>query len=333
MILALNNQNGSGHECANKIMKFWVGVTDNKWYEFLASRKPDEVNFWRPSGFGSFQAIPSGAPFLFKLHSPHNFIAGGGFFVKHSNLPLSMAWEAFGDKNGASSIEALQILIEKFRSNKPREHDPVIGCTILATPFFFSRQDWIPVPSGWAPNIVQGRRYGTEEPEGEKLWSDVQDRLHKQLVHDFIGKTDGASPQAEEVARYGPEFLARARLGQGAFRVLVTDAYTRRCAVTGERTLPALEAAHIKPFAKSGPHLTTNGLLLRSDLHKLFDLGYLSITPELSVEVSRKIKEEYENGKDYYALHGRQLVIVPPNLTDRPSSQFLDWHNRNVFLG
>jgi len=61
-------------------MKFWIGVTENKWFEFLSARSPDEVNFWRPSGFGSFQAVPTDSLFLFKLHSPHNFIAGGGFF-------------------------------------------------------------------------------------------------------------------------------------------------------------------------------------------------------------------------------------------------------------
>jgi putative restriction endonuclease len=150
-------------------MKFYVGVTDNKWFEFLASRKPDEVNFWRPGGSGSFQIIPSGAPFLFKLHSPDNFIAGGGFFVSHSNLPLSLAWEAFGEKNGAASLEALQAMIEKFRSNKPHENDPTIGCTILANPFFLQRRDWIPAPSNWAPSIVQGKSYESEERIGREV--------------------------------------------------------------------------------------------------------------------------------------------------------------------
>jgi putative restriction endonuclease len=82
-----------------------------------------------------------------------------------------------------------------------------------------------------------------------------------------------------------------------------------------------------------GPHVIANGLLLRSDLHKLFDSGYLSVTPDLSVQVSRKIKEEYENGRDYYELDGRKLVVVPATEKDRPSSQFLEWHNSNVYLG
>jgi putative restriction endonuclease len=96
--------------------------------------------------------------------------------------------------------------------------------------------------------------------------------------------------------------------------------------------LPALEAAHIKPFAKSGPNVTANGLLLRSDLHKLFDSGYLSVAPDLFVEVSRKIKEEFENGRDYYALHGRKLAVVPAIEKERPSTQYLEWHNNNVYL-
>jgi len=314
-------------------MKFYVGITDNKWFEFLASRRPDEVNFWRPGGTGSFQVIPTGAPFLFKLHSPDNFITGGGFFVKHSNLPLSLAWEAFGEKNGAASLESLQALIEQFRSNKPREHDPIIGCIILANPFFLQRQDWIPAPSSWASSIVQGKSYETDDVIGAELWAEVKARLARVEPEKSLARADGASLQAEDSPRYGAEFLTRARLGQGAFRVLVTDAYTRRCAITGERTLPALEAAHIQPFAKLGPNVTQNGLLLRSDLHKLFDLGYVSVTPDLSVEVSRKIKEEYENGRDYYALHGRKLVVVPSTVKDRPSSKFLGWHNSNVYLG
>ncbi len=314
-------------------MKFWIGVTDNKWFEFLSARLPDEVNFWRPSGLGSFQAVPTDSLFLFKLHSPHNFIAGGGFLVKHSNLPLSLAWEAFGEKNGAASLEELRLRIEKFRAKKPREHDPVIGCTILANPFFFQRKDWIPAPSDWSSNIVQGKTYDTDQEIGGQLWMKVQEQLQISHLHRQIDKAGIAPLAAEEEARYGTQFLTRARLGQGAFRVLVTEAYARRCAVTGERTLPALEAAHIMPFAKSGPNLTANGLLMRSDLHKLFDLGYISVTPDLHVEVSRKIKEEYENGRAYYDLHGKALVTTPAAPNDRPSSQFLHWHNQNVYLG
>jgi putative restriction endonuclease len=132
---------------------------------------------------------------------------------------------------------------------------------------------------------------------------------------------------------YGKSILAKVRLGQGAFRVLVTDAYTRRCSVTGERTLPVLEAAHIKPFAVAGPHIISNGLLLRSDVHKLFDSGYLTITSDHKTEVSKRIKDEFENGKEYYQFHGKSLLYLPAENTDRPRAEFIQWHNENVYKG
>jgi putative restriction endonuclease len=91
------------------------------------------------------------------------------------------------------------------------------------------------------------------------------------------------------MGRYGTPVLVRPRLGQGAFRLLVADIYKRRCAITQERTLPALDAAHVRPYAEGGVHDVTNGLLLRRDLHSLFDRGYVTVTPELRFEVSRRI--------------------------------------------
>ena len=120
--------------------------------------------------------------------------------------------------------------------------------------------------------------------------------------------------------------LVLPRLGQGAFRVLVTDAYRRRCAITGERTLPVLDAAHIKPYSESGPHRLDNGLLLRTDVHTLFDAGYLTVTPDLRVRVSRRIREEFENGRDYYALDGRKLT-GPVASAPPPKREYLEWHS------
>jgi putative restriction endonuclease len=150
-------------------------------------------------------------------------------------------------------------------------------------------------------------------------------------VQERLRQTTTISNQIES-PRFGEEYLTRARLGQGTFRVLVTEAYERRCAITGERTLPVLEAAHIKPYAKSGPHLIANGLLLRSDLHILFDDGYLTVTEDLQVKISRSIKEKFENGREYYRYQGRAL-LVPDGLGQRPSAEFLRWHNTRVFQG
>lgn len=303
-------------------MKIWVGVTDGVWFEYLRARGPDEVNFWQPSGGRQFKALEPGEPFLFKLHSPKNFIVGGGFFVRHTTLPCSLAWASFGDKNGVADIGRFHTRIAKYRHSDRIEPDPVIGCSILTEPFFWPEDMWIPIPANWAPNIVQGKGYSTTEPLGATLWQDVLSRLTR-------------TPQERDIRyeqpRYGEEYLARARLGQGAFRVLVTEAYQKRCAITGERTLPVLEAAHIQPFAAEGPNRVSNGLLLRSDLHILFDHGYLTVMPDHRVLVSARIKEEFENGRDYYAHQGKPLLILPTNAIDRPSSEFLRWHNEKVY--
>jgi putative restriction endonuclease len=68
--------------------------------------------------------------------------------------------------------------------------------------------------------------------------------------------------------------------------------------------LPVLEAAHIRPHGSGGPHQPENGLLLRSDLHTLFDQGYMTVdADELKVVVSGRIREEFENGRDYKPSH------------------------------
>lgn len=301
-------------------MKLWVGVTDRNWFEFLRARQPEEVNFWQPSAKRRAAVLEAGAPFLFKLHSPHNFIVGGGFFVRYSVLPARLAWEAFGLNNGVPDYAALRRRVEQYRA-APLDGDPEIGCNVLNGPFFWPEDTWIPVPSDWAPNIVQGKGYASTEPAGAQLWSAVLQRL-----------TPAEDNQASESPRFGADYLTHARLGQGAFRVLVTDAYQRRCAISGERTLPVLEAAHIRPYSDSGPHLVSNGLLLRSDLHTLFDRGYITVTPALHVEVSRRIREEFNNGREYYKHHGQPLAVKPGSPFECPSPDFLRWHNDSRFL-
>src|SRR2546427_5557855 len=306
-------------------MKIWIGVTDKNWYEHLMRLAPEEVNFWQPSGSRTFRVLQPGEPFLFKLHSPENFIVGGGFFVRYSALPASLAWEAFEGKNGVGSLEDLISRVRRYRVDA-QSIDPVIGCNVLAEPFFLPRSEWIAVPANWSANIVQGKSYDTESEEGENLWGAVQQFM-------ALGQSAReAGPESpDEGFRFGAEYLARGRLGQGAFRVLVTDAYLRRCAITGEKTLPVLEAAHIKPFALNGPNYVRNGILLRSDLHKLFDLGYVTVTPELRLEVSPRLKAEWENGREYYAYHGKDLLCRPTDAASFPSGEFLQWHNENTF--
>ncbi|SFQ28176.1 HNH endonuclease [Caldicoprobacter faecalis] len=315
-------------------MRIYVGVTDNNWYKFLSKISPDEVNFWRPSDKNYFRAIDVGDMFLFKLHSPIDYIVGGGFFVRYSRLPVSLAWEIFAQKNGVEDYNDFLAAIYKYRkTNRLIEPDPVIGCIVLSSPFFFPESEWISVPEDWKSNIVQGKTYDTSSLIGKKLYEQVEERLIKMKLNEPMHYEE--ADRVEEyvnVNRYGAPTIVYPRIGQGTFKVLVTEAYNRRCAISGEKTLPALEAAHIKPYSKGGIHSVKNGLLLRRDLHTLFDRGYITIDENLYIVVSKRIKEDYGNGRDYYAFHGKKLSVIPNNANERPDPQFLRWHNENVFL-
>jgi putative restriction endonuclease len=312
-------------------MKLYLGVTDNNWYNFLAQQNREDVNFWQPGGNAKFKLLTSGAPFLFKLKSPINAIGGVGFFSSHTFLPISIAWDAFGNGNGCNSFNELQKMILQYRQDRSNIN-PTIGCIVLTNPIFFKKEDWIAVPEDWSGSIVQGKSYSTDTEIGLRLWNKVEQLLQKYLF--LVPDEEKSQLILEEPgAIYGKSVLTKVRLGQGAFRVLVTDAYNRKCAISGERTLPVLEAAHIKPYAESGPHFISNALLLRSDLHKLFDSGYLTITSDLKVEVSKRIKEEFENGREYYRFHGGELFTLPNRIMDKPETRFVEWHNENIFKG
>lgn len=300
-----------------------IAVTDSDWYDMLRQQPGlAEVNFWAPSA-ASFRALQPGEMFLFKLHAPRNVIVGGGIFAYANALPCSLAWEAFREANGARSLPEMRARIARYRRTDPADRsDFEIGCRILTQPFFFDEADWIPVPASWSPNIVSFKTYDTGEPDGLALWDAVNDRLNR----------PGFPGMAEPQARFGEPQLIRPRLGQGAFRVLVTDSYNRRCAITQERTLPALEAAHIRPYGEGGEHEARNGLLLRRDIHSLFDAGYVTVTPDLRFEVSRRIREEFDNGRHYYELHGKP-IFAPADRLRSPDVEALRWHNEYAFRG
>jgi putative restriction endonuclease len=304
-------------------VRAYVGITDGDWFKALdAQSNLEEVNFWQPGGNRAFRALEPGELFLFKLHSPRNYIVGGGLFAHATILPISLAWSAFEVRNGAHDLLEMRARVAKYRrSPERRASDPLeeydIGCILLQQPFFLPEDRWVPVPADWKPNIVQGRTYDLMVEPGRTLWANVQ------LAHNL--------PRVAPIERSrGAPQLIFPRLGQGSFRVLVTDAYARRCAISNERTLPALDAAHIVPYRVAGEHRIDNGLLLRKDLHALFDAGYVTVTPEFKVEVSRRIREEFENGRDYYRFHGWD-VRRPASPGATPSRAALAYHNTNVF--
>ena len=250
--------------------------------------------------------------------------------MRFLRLPLRLAWQAFGEANGVHSQAEMRTRIAKYRRQPiGPDDDPYIGCILLEEPFFLQEADWIPAPPDFSPNIVAGKGYGLDTDAGAAIYRQVGERLSQPTVAGI--PTSPALTAVADAARFGKPVLVNPRLGQGSFRVLVTDAYDNRCAMTGERTRPVLQAAHIRPYAQDGEHRLDNGLLLRSDLHTLFDEGYLTIGPDdRRIVVSKRIREEFENGRAYYALHGLRIADpVKPEYA--PSRENLLYHAQSVF--
>lgn len=301
-------------------MRGFIGVTDGQWASFLAARGATEVNFWLPSPNTGFRALQYGEPFLFKTHYPDNRIVGGGFFEHFAVLRASEAWDFIGEGNGCATLDEMVQRVRKYRRHS-NERDPEVGCVILNDTHFFDPAQCPPAPASMARNIVRGKGY--ELPTSD---SEVEAAFRLLL--------EGPATSVPYVVDLGPTrgqpVQVVPRLGQGGFRAVVLDAYQGTCAITGHRIRPTLQAAHIKPVAEGGEHRVDNGLLLRSDVHTLFDRGYLTVDNRLRLRVSPRLRDEFGNGEEFYSREG-DLIWMPTRRAARPASQFLQWHQETVF--
>ncbi len=318
-------------------MKAYWHPTDLGWFRFLRERQrrrtgADEINFWKPQG-GGFASLGRGDPFFFELKSPTNAVGGFGFFERFERLPLSVAWDAFGEDNGAPDLPAFDAQVRGYRTADPadRLHNYDIGCIMLSRPVFFDDDHFVQRAHDWRiQGAVIGGKFDTDVGEGRRVWEEC-------CVRAAVEGWQLPSPSAvAEGPRYGDPRLVAPRRGQKTFQLAVIAAYDRACAVSGEHSLPVLEAAHIRPYAEDGSHETSNGLLLRSDIHRLFDRGFVTVTPDYQFKVSSRLLADYRNGRTYYDLERRLRegggIRLPSSSGDRPNRELLDWHGRERFV-
>jgi len=307
-------------------VKAYVGVTDPDWYRFLSARTHiREVNFWRPYGSRVFKVLVPGEPFIFKTRYPQNRIVGGAIFEGFVSLKISQAWDFFGEGNGVNSIEEL---IDRLRAITGESLDDVgdreIGCVLLRDTWFLKDDELLPAPQTFSANIVQGKSYIYP---GEDAIIDV-------IVQRIMSHEESKLSELENVENLGPTHgnprTIIPRLGQAGFKAVVQEAYGRRCAVTSHKILPTLQAAHILPVAEGGEHRIDNGILLRSDVHTLFDRGYIGIDQEFRLLVSPRLRSEFGNGDEFYAREG-QIIRLPTKDLQQPSPDFLSWHLEAIF--
>ncbi|HEV8479699.1 MAG TPA: HNH endonuclease [Candidatus Eisenbacteria bacterium] len=311
-------------------MKGYVALTDFEWFSFLRDHSESgETNFWQPRG-GALLDPPEGMPFFFKLDAEHgSWIAGFAFFAWRSMLPAWLAWDTYESANGAGNRDDFLRMLARRRGESI---DPTgsfqIGCLLLTDATFFSEQDWIRPPSDWARTGIQRGKYYDDLSQGEG----------RRVFEECLARRTSATLPAvapdlpiEQAGERYTQYLARARKGQRAFQIKVLDAYGRSCAVTTEHSLPVLDAAHIQPYAEGGDHSVGNGILLRADIHRLFDKGLVTITQDYKFRVSKSLESVYKNGRAYYELEEASLrdgIHLPRDARHYPNRDLLAWHGK-----
>ena len=160
--------------------------------------------------------------------------------------------------------------------------------------------------------------YDLDPPSGQ----DVGDVFDGQSVAARLCDDDLAQTGSVSRPTRGDPRLVVPRVGQQAFKGLVITAYRRVCAITGVRIQPVLQAAHIRPVARDGLHRVDNGRLLRSDVHILYDDGYLGVDPKFRLQVSPRLRKDFGNGTEFYERAG-QVIELPQRPVDRPDHDAL----------
>ena len=306
-------------------MKGAVAITHAEWARHLRSLPQlDECNFWQPGGPKAVR-LPELTPWFFKTNKAGgNQIIGFALLLKWLELSVRDAWMWFGSANGAPDEGQFRALLSSKR-RVPIAPNDLIGCVLLLSPLFFPEEHWFPGPSDWAPNIVNYKYYDLRVGEGRRIWNCCRERAQLDFAPSATKHNLDVLSEGGPASRFGAAQSLRPRLGQGTFRAALIDAYSGSCAVSRDHTTPALEAAHIQPYGDGGSHDTANGLLLRADIHRLYDRNLVTVTPEYRFEVSSRLAKDFSNGRAYYKMQGTRIVL-PQNVRHWPDPQLLEWH-------
>lgn len=219
-----------------------------------------------------------------------------------------------------------------WRDKKPRRYTWRFTFDVISTEPFAQ-------PADWGDLVARLDKKGA--PQAPREYESENDRA---VLAEFFAPLD---PPIAEVASSADEDRRRileqagvdvrrttfraikTRQGQGDFRRKLIQAYEGRCAVTGSRALSVLEAAHIHPY--TGPHTNRvfNGLLLRADIHTLFDLDRLTIVAKRDAGGMRYtcfVAPDLQD-TEYGDFHAKPLAMVPAQERRRPDRVFLREHN------
>lgn len=301
---------------------FYVGNTDHEWFEFCKKQTQlTEVNFWQPSR-QHFRALDEGGVFFFRRKAPINKIGGFGILACAGQASIETSWRDLGVSNGVPNEEDFISRVAKYKNSNAIDKQTILGFKILVHPVFLDESDWIDVPKDWSNSIVTGKGYNSDAVQARSLRKLYEAHKLDEQTHVSLCIPDGFE---EPETGFRHHSNSKVRVGQSAFRMRLLSSYSNKCAVTGESVEVCLQAAHIAPYSINQNHHVSNGLLLRSDIHNLFDAKLLSFDQNYRVVLSSKLRELVAEHSEYLALEGRKIRL-PKNKSHRPSAKELEKH-------
>ena len=250
------------------------------------------------------------------LKSPIRQIGGFGEFVEYKNLSAVQAWNEFGYRNGRASrqefIDSIQDYIDKnsgkFGGQPININTYEIGCIVLNNCEFWDDNYFIDPANhniDFATQVVTIKYFDQYDPFKQE--QDERDNFN--LVNE----------PRNEIQR-----TTNAREGQSEFKGKILRAYNNTCCITGETTPELLEAAHIQEYRNRSSNHVQNGLLLRVDIHRLYDNRLIFIDRNFVIHISNIVRS------DQYKQYDGKAITLPSLISDRPSVDALEMR-RNEF--
>lgn len=308
---------------------YLVGVT-YPWYQAIKAHYivsgSRSVNCWtslaESSNFKGPVPDPGSLVLFIVKRNGQEFICGGGFFCVSRTLEPSKAWDLFGVNNGADSYQDFLFQLKEggWNDGEKMISNELNGC------FALSRHEAYPIPKQLDVNVETGSTicYSLDSPQGRFL---ALVAMHRRSPHlrpgTFNNEWPGIYLMAAEkhASDYSIVFFTR-----------MLRAYDFRCAITGDRTQPLLDVAHIRTFYDERFTRPGNGIVMRTDIHRLFSQGYITCEYSSDNEVIVIVSKDLvvQGGREYMKYDGVKL-LMPDDKAMWPNRDYLVWHHERRF--
>lgn len=296
----------------------------NSWYQVLKThflaKGSSRMSLFQNDNTLKDAGISPGTLTLFLLNEDNkNYIIGGGYFLFFKLIDTDNYWNTQGVKCGFRSKEELQEYL------KNEGYDPKnVETLIFDSYFMFTKHERVLIPENFDKEYCNKNCniLSLDDPFGKYINKIVLSKREPYIASfgmDWPGIYFATS-----------HFNTRNYYAQ--FNAKISCIYNNTCALTGTKIEPLVDAVHIKPFSDHKFQDVQNGIMLRTDIHKLFNEGYITFEykkSDLIAIVSKSIKDSFDDS--YYDKYNRKKLHLPEDLNLRPKKELIDWHRENVF--